>query len=90
MEFYYYACGEDKKGYNVFASEQECMKTCVPKGDPIHKSKWKCGSSSIVTNSVNGQAWAFNLINQWQLTLGREGIYRGNRPKPLTLKCCED
>ena len=34
MEFYYYACGEDRKGYNVFTSEQECMKTCVRKGDP--------------------------------------------------------
>ena len=33
MEFYYYACGEDRKGYNVFASKQECMKTCVHKGN---------------------------------------------------------
>ena len=33
MEFYYYACGEDRKGYNVFSSEQECMKTCIHKGN---------------------------------------------------------
>ena len=33
VEFYYYACGEDRKGYNVFASEQECTKTCVHIGN---------------------------------------------------------
>ena len=32
MEFYYYTCGEDRNGYNVFATEQECTKTCVPQG----------------------------------------------------------
>ena len=37
MEFYYYACGEDRKEYNVFASEQECMKTCVHKGDLLEQ-----------------------------------------------------
>lgn len=33
VNFYYYACGEDRQGYNVFASEQECTKTCVHKGN---------------------------------------------------------
>ena len=53
MEFYYYACGEDRKGYNVFTSEQECMKTCVRKGDPkliimtACKCHWRCRSSSL-------------------------------------------
>ena len=32
MEFYYYACGEDRDGYNVFATKQECTSTCVPQG----------------------------------------------------------
>ena len=35
LEFYYYACGEDRIGYNVFASQQECMMTCAHKGDAI-------------------------------------------------------
>ena len=61
MEFYYYACGEDRKGYNVFASEQKCMKICVHKGDPIHECKWKCGSSSIITDSVNGHRLGLSI-----------------------------
>lgn len=28
----YYACGEQRDGYNVFSTEQECTKTCVPQG----------------------------------------------------------
>ena len=32
VEFYYHPCGEEREGYNVFASEQECIKTCSHKG----------------------------------------------------------
>ena len=32
MEFYYHPCGEEREWYDVFASEQECIKTCLHKG----------------------------------------------------------
>ena len=32
IEFEYYPCGEDKDGYNVYSTEQECTKTCINKG----------------------------------------------------------
>ena len=32
VEFYYHPCGEEREGYDVFASEQECIKTCLHKG----------------------------------------------------------
>lgn len=38
VEFYYHPCGEDREGYDVFASEQECIKTCVHKGIKHRKS----------------------------------------------------
>ena len=28
-EFEYYPCGEDKEGYDVFASKMDCIATCV-------------------------------------------------------------
>lgn len=36
LEFYYHPCGEDRKGYNVFATEEECTKACVHPGSVIN------------------------------------------------------
>ena len=32
VEFNYHSCGEDREGYNVFATELECVSTCLHKG----------------------------------------------------------
>ena len=29
VEFEYYPCGEDREGYDVFATKEECVDTCV-------------------------------------------------------------
>lgn len=34
VEFYYHPCGEDRDGYDVFASEEECDRTCLHRGRP--------------------------------------------------------
>ena len=32
VEFYYHPCGEDREGYDVFYTQEECEDTCVHRG----------------------------------------------------------
>ena len=38
MEFSYHPCGQDRDGYDVFYTEQECVRTCLHRGS-VHLAR---------------------------------------------------
>ena len=49
VEFNYHSCGEEREGYDVFATEQECISTCMHQGMIIYFN------ACVITTSVSIQ-----------------------------------
>ena len=52
VEFYYHPCGEDRVGYDVFDTEEECSDSCMPKGTKIVDSLASLELASFISASI--------------------------------------
>ena len=48
MAFAYSPCGEEREGYDVFATQEECMHTCMHQGTKL-QLVWKYSADNQIS-----------------------------------------